>query len=125
MNPFDWPTTRRAASCGRDRDHARNDGWHSVVDAGLIGVPLLSPWFMGGRHPLGELVIVLLAVTVALAWLGRRALDPRGATWTRSPARMDPAGGGLAGDRADRSLATVGVGPAFAPHPAVAPALAR
>jgi len=66
-----------------------------VVDAGLIGVPLFEPWFMGGRHPLGELVIVLLAVTVD--WLcGCRALDPRGGSWTASPGEMDSVGSRLA-----------------------------
>jgi O-antigen ligase/tetratricopeptide (TPR) repeat protein len=82
MTSFDSPTQPRALPA----DATATQRWLArVVDAGLIGVPLLSPWFMGGRHPLGELVIVLLAVTVALAWLGGRALDPRGGSWTASP----------------------------------------
>ena len=84
MKSFDSPTTRPARPADA-RESVPGRWLARLVDAGLIGVPLLSPWFMGGRHPLGELVIVLLAVTVALAWLGRRALDPRGATWTASP----------------------------------------
>ena len=52
---------------------------------GLIGVPMLGPWFMGGRHPLGELVIVVLAVVVALAWLGTAGIGPQARARTRSP----------------------------------------
>src|SRR5690242_7221511 len=54
----------------------------TVVDVGLIGIPMAAPWFMGGRHPLGELVIVLLAVVVSLAWLVARMLSSRPTTWT-------------------------------------------
>ncbi|HEX4145198.1 MAG TPA: O-antigen ligase family protein [Pirellulales bacterium] len=84
MKSFDSPTTHRSSAADAT-ESALQSFLARVVDAGLIGVPLLTPWFMGGRHPLGELVIVLLAVAVALAWLGRRALDPRTATWTGSP----------------------------------------
>ncbi|HTU23920.1 MAG TPA: hypothetical protein VMF30_00895, partial [Pirellulales bacterium] len=80
MNAFDAQTDWSGSPRGQDRSPLQT-GLARVVDAGLIGVPLLSPWFMGGRHPLGELVIVLLAVTVALAWLAGRALDRRAAAW--------------------------------------------
>ena len=39
-----------------------------IITASLAGVVLVAPWFMGGRHPLGQLVLVLLAVSGALAW---------------------------------------------------------
>ncbi len=57
-----------------------------IVDVGLVGVPLLGPWFMGGRHPLGELVLVVLGVVVALAWLTDQALAGRTVTLSRSRA---------------------------------------
>jgi O-antigen ligase len=57
-----------------------------AVDAGLVGIPLAGPWFMGGRHPLGELVLVTLCVAVALSWLVERALARRTAALTRTRA---------------------------------------
>ncbi len=57
-----------------------------IVDAGLVGVPLCGPWFMGGRHPLGELVLVALAVVVTVAWLVDRALERREVAVERSRA---------------------------------------
>ena len=70
MPLLDVPSAqRRSSSDSRSTPSERLLGY--VVDAGLIGVPMLGPWFMGGRHPLGELVIVVLAVVAGLAWLGR------------------------------------------------------
>jgi O-antigen ligase/tetratricopeptide (TPR) repeat protein len=92
MNGFDSPAASRTRLASALETAPRR--WLArVVDAGLVGIPVLAPWFMGGRHPLGELVVVLLSVVVALAWLGRRALDPRDATWTRSPAEWVLLGG--------------------------------
>ncbi|HWC88922.1 MAG TPA: hypothetical protein VG433_04685, partial [Pirellulales bacterium] len=64
-----------------------------IVDAGLIGVPLLTPWFMGGRHPLGELVLVTLAVVVAISWLADQALARREVTIARTRAEWLLLGG--------------------------------
>ena len=64
-----------------------------VVDAGLVGVPILGPWFMGGRHPLGELVLVVLAVVVALAWLTEQMLARREVAVSRSRAEWILLGG--------------------------------
>jgi O-antigen ligase/tetratricopeptide (TPR) repeat protein len=64
----------------------------NVVDGGLavciFGVPLA----MGGRHPLGHLLLVAAAAVVALAWMFRQGV--RGEfRWRRSPADwMLPAG---------------------------------
>ena len=41
-----------------------------VVDAGLAGVVFVVPLLMGGRHPLGQLVLVGLALAMGLAWAG-------------------------------------------------------
>jgi O-antigen ligase/tetratricopeptide (TPR) repeat protein len=57
----------------------------SVSDWGLAAVILLAPWFMGGRHPLGQFVLVLLAVLVATTWAARQLLLRGGPSWTRSP----------------------------------------
>ena len=40
-----------------------------IVDAGLLAILAVAPLFMGGRHPLGELVFVLLVALVTSAWL--------------------------------------------------------
>lgn len=60
----------------------------SIVDWGLSAVILAAPWFMGGRHPLGELVLVVLAVLVATAWGARQILTRGAVSWTRSPAQL-------------------------------------
>ncbi|MEX0977216.1 MAG: O-antigen ligase family protein, partial [Pirellulales bacterium] len=55
------------------------------MDWGLSAVILGTPWFMGGRHPFGEFVLVVLAVLVATAWGARQTLMRGEASWTRSP----------------------------------------
>ncbi|MEX0679141.1 MAG: O-antigen ligase family protein [Pirellulales bacterium] len=55
------------------------------MDWGLSAVILATPWFMGGRHPLGEFVLVVLAVLVATAWGARQTLMRGEVSWTRSP----------------------------------------
>jgi O-antigen ligase len=52
-----------------------------VVDAGLAGIVFFVPLVMGGRQALGHFALVVLAVTVALAWCARQCLQPR-ARWT-------------------------------------------
>ncbi len=47
-----------------------------IVDGGLAGVIFLVPFVMGGRHPLGQLILVALAVVTALAWAIRQSLCP-------------------------------------------------
>ena len=45
-----------------------------VVDGGLAGVIFLVPLLMGGRHALGQLVLTVLAVATAWAWIVRQYL---------------------------------------------------
>ncbi len=71
----------------------KSDGWSSaggtvsrvgpaaelllrVVDAGLCGVICLAPFFFGGRHDFGRLVLVALIGATAIAWFVRQALLP-------------------------------------------------
>ena len=48
----------------------------NIIDGGLAGVIFLLPFVMGGRHPLGQLILVALAVVTALAWAIRQSLCP-------------------------------------------------
>ena len=54
----------------------------SVVDAALAGCILLVPFVLGGRHAVGQLVLVSLAVAAAAAWTTRQCLRPRGSVAT-------------------------------------------
>ena len=56
-----------------------------AVDLSILGSIFVVPLLLGGRHPLGQLLLVLLAVGGALAWTVRRSLTPR-ATWRISKA---------------------------------------
>lgn len=47
-----------------------------VVDAALLAVLFVAPLFLGGRHPVGRLVYVVLCVTMAVAWMVRQCLLP-------------------------------------------------
>ncbi|MCA9209958.1 MAG: hypothetical protein KDA55_16475 [Planctomycetales bacterium] len=57
-----------------------------VTDAGLAAVIFFAPLFMGGRHPLGRLVLVSIIGATAMAWFARQCLVAR-AGWNRSPAQ--------------------------------------
>jgi tetratricopeptide (TPR) repeat protein len=54
-----------------------------VVDLGLCGVIFVAPYFFGGRHDLGRLVLVSLIGATAAAWFVRQALLPA-ARWPRT-----------------------------------------
>ena len=72
-------------SASRPRGPHSTDVWLQVVDGGLAGVIFLVPLLMGGRHPLGQLVLVFLAVATAVAWGIRqwRSKKPKWRpTWT-------------------------------------------
>jgi len=60
----------------------------SAVDMGLAGVIFVAPYFMGGRHPLGELVLVALALLASVAWFVRQALLAGSVRWTRCAAEL-------------------------------------
>lgn len=54
-----------------------------VVDGGLAGCIFVVPFLLGGRHPLGQLVLATLAVVVALAWTARQFFHAeRGWRWS-------------------------------------------
>jgi O-antigen ligase len=57
-----------------------------VVDALLLAVICVAPWFLGGRHPLGELVYVALSAGLALAWLSRLWFSSQTIVWRRTAA---------------------------------------
>ncbi len=65
---------------------AGSDPWLRIVDAGLALTILVLPWCMGGRHPLGELVLVVLALVSSFAWIARQCLSAEKISWFRSPA---------------------------------------
>ena len=57
----------------------------AAVDLSIMGSIFAVPLLLGGRHPLGQLLLVLLVVGGALSWTARRSLQPR-ATWRISMA---------------------------------------
>jgi hypothetical protein len=56
-----------------------------VVDAGLCGIIVVAPYFFGGRHDLGRLVLVSLIAVTAAAWFIRQSILPV-ARWPRTAA---------------------------------------
>jgi O-antigen ligase len=56
-----------------------------IVDCGLIGIICIAPFFFGGRHDVGRLVLVSLIAVTAVAWFLRQA-TLGAATWPRSRA---------------------------------------
>jgi len=57
----------------------------SVVDAGLLGVIFIAPYFFGGRHDVGRLVLISLIAVTAAAWFIRQTILPA-ANWPRTAA---------------------------------------
>ena len=53
-----------------------------VVDTGLWCIVFVVPLLLGGRHPLGRMVLALLCAAVATAWFCRKTVQ--GGTWTRT-----------------------------------------
>ncbi len=56
-----------------------------VVDGGLFGVICIAPFFFGGRHDMGRLVLVSLIAVTAAAWFIRQATLKK-AAWPRTNA---------------------------------------
>ncbi len=79
MNRFSRPrppkTFGRSASQRPEPRHG--DLWLQLVDGGLAGVLFLVPLLMGGRHPLGQLVLVFLAAGTAVAWSVHQWRSPK------------------------------------------------
>ena len=65
---------------------ARNTGAAlDRLDQGLLALTIVvAPLFMGGRHPVGRLVLVTLIGLQAVIWMWRQA-SRREAQWMRSP----------------------------------------
>jgi O-antigen ligase len=61
-----------------------------IVDGGLAGCIFVVPLLMGGRHALGQFVLVALATTVAVAWTVRQCRRAE-ATWRLTTAVLIPA----------------------------------
>jgi O-antigen ligase len=73
--------SKRAPPCAADRFSAL---LLQIVDGGLAGVLFLVPFLMGGRHAFGQLILVVLAAVIALAWALRQSLRANAAwrpTW--------------------------------------------
>lgn len=71
-----------------DTDSGRVDGFLlAAVDLSIGGCIFAVPLLLGGRHPLGQLLLVILAVVGAVAWTTRRSLAAR-AIWRHS--RIEP-----------------------------------
>ncbi len=58
-----------------------------VVDGGLCGVIFVAPYFFGGRHDMGRLLLVSIIAMTATAWFARQALLPA-ARWPRTIAYL-------------------------------------
>lgn len=71
-----WTNQQRHAA-------AHSDALLRVVDAGLCGVICVAPFFFGGRHDSGRLLLVSLIGVTATAWFVRQARMP-GARWNRT-----------------------------------------
>ncbi|MCH8045823.1 MAG: O-antigen ligase family protein [Planctomycetes bacterium] len=54
-----------------------------IVDGALAGTVFALPFVMGGRHPWGDLLLVLLGTVAAAAWMTHRLMRPEGRwVWT-------------------------------------------
>ncbi|MFT4559944.1 MAG: O-antigen ligase/tetratricopeptide (TPR) repeat protein [Porticoccaceae bacterium] len=69
------PTTQPLSVDGQSAPHQGLS--RKIVDAGLLAILVVAPLFMGGRHPLGELVFVSLVAFVTSAWLINQCLVSR------------------------------------------------
>src|SRR5438270_411786 len=83
-----WSCNRKKITAGLSRRPAKDsqpaaDALLRVVDAGLCGVIFIAPYFFGGRHDLGRLLLVSIIVVTATAWFLRQAMLPL-ARWPRT-----------------------------------------
>ncbi len=59
-----------------------------IVDYGFAGVLFVAPLFMGGRRPLGQLVLVSLIAVTAVLWFALQLLGKTTRRWTWSGAEL-------------------------------------
>ena len=77
-----------AAPLRQPSRHQRADALLArLVDAGLVGVILIVPFALGGRHAVGAAVLVGLAAWLGICWCAKQALSPR-AAWNHSAAEL-------------------------------------
>ena len=80
-------SSKRSARSSDRRDAARvsplADGLLRACDGGILAMLFVAPLFMGGRHPLGQLVAALVALATAALWLARQAVLRDGG-WIRT-----------------------------------------
>ncbi len=74
-----WGIHRQPANVGQPAA----DVLLRVVDAGLCGVIFVAPYFFGGRHDMGRLLLVSIIAVTATAWFARQAMLPA-ARWPRT-----------------------------------------
>ncbi|HJS09425.1 MAG TPA: hypothetical protein VJ809_17280, partial [Pirellulales bacterium] len=75
------------ATTGPNRSAA--DWLLRVVDGGLVSILCVAPFFFGGRHDLGRLVLLFLIAVTSAAWFARQAVRSS-ACWNRSVAYIIP-----------------------------------
>jgi len=85
----DWRITMKGMSQFRPGERVadrRRSGGHAgriaalllrIVDAGLWTTIVVAPLVMGGRHPIGRLLLAVLVAVSALAWLVRQCVIDR------------------------------------------------
>ncbi|MDG2380185.1 MAG: O-antigen ligase family protein [Pirellulaceae bacterium] len=56
-------------------------------DAGLLAALFIAPLFMGGRHPLGKLVLTTIVWITAVSWFAAKSFD-KTAKWSWSGAEL-------------------------------------
>lgn len=74
-----WGLRRQSTNSGG----SAADSLLRIVDAGLFGVIFIAPYFFGGRHDAGRLLLVSIIAVTGTAWFARQALLPA-ARWPRT-----------------------------------------
>src|SRR4051812_38767907 len=86
LNPgLAWCESAANAGLQRGRNLRVAGQLARCANAALCALIVLLPWCMGGRHAFGELLLVVLAFTSALACLTRQLLVDGRIQCTRSP----------------------------------------
>ena len=86
--------TRGAVQQSSPRLQSPSDLMLRIFDGLLAAVVLLAPLFMGGRHPLGKLVYVVIVCAMSLAWFFAQCFKREG-RWRWSSAELLVAAGTL------------------------------
>ena len=80
-------TELHLSSWGQPRRHSEGLSVESicmqVVDFGIAAIVFATPLLLGGRHPLGRLILVALCGIIAFSWCVRQSVSQQG-YWTRT-----------------------------------------